>query len=428
LNPAARINETITLLGALSKSSVPMDSTIGDYMRYKRYIGSKDRSDIVERVYNIVRAHARLMWWLKKAGAEVSPRMLVLAWLMVGEGKEISAAQSLFDGSKYGPALLNNKEIKLIKKLNGKKLDDKNIPESVLIECPPEHEEALRSYFKDDFVQEMKAMIEGATLDLRVNTWRSDKEKIITAFKKDKIFVEDTPFCPWGLRAKGKVYLGKTKPFIKGWVEIQDEGSQLIAYACGAEPGKHVLDYCAGGGGKTLALAAVMKNKGRLVAMDIDKPRLERSRARFKRAGLHDVIEIRALSEEKNRKWLRRQKGTFDIVLVDVPCTGTGTWRRNPDTRWKSFGPSYEDLLNTQAEILDKVAKTVKIGGRLVYATCSLLPSENEEQIAKFLKEHPEFSVSSLPENIPGEGPYMRLTPYRHNTDGFFAAILERKA
>jgi 16S rRNA (cytosine967-C5)-methyltransferase len=194
-----------------------------------------------------------------------------------------------------------------------------------------------------------------------------------------------------------------------------------------------VLDYCAGAGGKTLALAASMNNKGRIVATDTEKGRLERARPRFRRAGVHDIIEVRPLSDEKNRKWLRRQKATFDVVLADVPCTGSGTWRRNPDTRWKAYGPGLAELLLVQTEILDKVAKAVKPGGRFVYATCSLLPAENDAQVKAFLERHPEFEVMPVAEAwdadtpAPCEGDFLRLTPRQHNTDGFFAAVLRRK-
>jgi 16S rRNA (cytosine967-C5)-methyltransferase len=194
------------------------------------------------------------------------------------------------------------------------------------------------------------------------------------------------------------------------------------------------MDYCAGGGGKTLALASAMRVKGRIVAMDLDAGRLAKAKTRFKRARVSDIIETRPLSDEKSRKWLRRQKQSFDVVLVDVPCSGTGTWRRNPDTRWRNYGPSLEELIPVQADILERVAGVVKEGGRLVYATCSMLPEENERQIEKFLAAHPEYELAELqsvwPEGCkpPCDGTYMRLTPKRHGTDGFFAAILIRKS
>jgi len=423
MTPAARIKASIELLERIGASRIPMDGTIGDYMRHRRYIGAKDRADIVERTYNIVRAYARLGWWLARAGAADTPRTRMIAWLALAEGQD---AARLFDGSEYGAEKPSEDEQKLADSLKGEKLDHADMPDAVRVECPPGYEDTLRAAFGNEFVGEMQAMMSGATLDLRVNTKAVTRDEAQESLKKDGVDTDVTPYAESGLRAKGKAYLSKTKAFVKGWVEIQDEGSQLIAQVCGAQPGMQVLDYCAGGGGKTLALAAAMKNKGRIVAMDTEKSRLEKARARFKRAGVSDIIEVRPLEDEKSRKWLKRQKGTFDVVLVDAPCSGSGTWRRNPDTRWRVYGPGLEELVKTQEEILDKVAKTVKPGGRLVYATCSLFPVENENQVEKFLAAHPDFTA--VPAEVPGAAPYMRLTPHRHNTDGFFAAILVRKS
>ena len=201
----------------------------------------------------------------------------------------------------------------------------------------------------------------------------------------------------------------------------------MIAYLCAARPGMQVMDYCAGAGGKTLALAAAMQKKGRIVAMDNDPKRLDKGKQRYKKSGLADIIEVRCLADEKQRKWVKRQKGKFDIVLTDVPCTGTGTWRRNPDMRWATYGPGLEELVAIQTEILDKACGLVKSGGRLIYATCSLLPDENENQIEAFLARNPEFEIQPLDESQGLGSPYMRLTPHRHQTDGFFAAVLLRK-
>ncbi len=405
-----------------------MDTVTGDYMRHRRYIGSKDRAAIAERTYAMVRATARLGRWLERLKVEATIRNRMIVWLVLGETTDRKRIKDLFDGSKYGAERLSDEEFQMIDELEGKTLNDSSLPDAVRAECPPLYEDKLRAYFGDDFVPEMKAMLGGATLDLRVNIWRADKEKVRKYFEADGVETTDTPYSPWGLRAKNKTYISRTKAWNKGWVEIQDEGSQLIALACGVQPGMQVLDYCAGAGGKTLALAAAMGNKGRIVAMDTEARRLEKSRARIKKAGVADCIEIRPLSDEKNRKWLRRQKETFDLVLTDVPCTGTGTWRRNPDMRWTVYGPPLEELVEIQADILDKVAKTVKPGGRLVYATCSILPDENEEQIERFLKEHPDFEKAALPESVPADkNGFMRLTPHRHNTDGFFAACLQKK-
>jgi 16S rRNA (cytosine967-C5)-methyltransferase len=226
--------------------------------------------------------------------------------------------------------------------------------------------------------------------------------------------------------------MSATKAFHKGLVEIQDEGSQLIAHLCQVQPGMRVLDFCAGGGGKTLGLAAAMGGKGIIYAMDNDSRRLEKGRRRYRKADIHNV-EVRSLEDEKNRKWLRRQKGAMDIVLVDAPCSSSGTWRRNPDLRWNNYGPSLEEIKISQAEILERVADKVKPGGRLVYATCSLFAEENEEQVEAFLTKHPDFTLINVceawpdgVESCPVPGPYMRLTPKDHQTDGFFTAILQK--
>lgn len=426
MKPQARIQASIELLGMTGTSKVPMDSTVGDYMRGRRYIGSKDRANIVEGVYGLMRNHARLGWWLQRSKAEDNPRNRMIAQLILVQNASESRIKDLFDGSKFSPEELQGHEFELIKRLEGKTLDHPDVPEDVRTECPPEYAQTLREYFGDAFAAEMEAMLPPADLDVRVNTFLIAREEVKKSLAKDGVETTETPFSPWGLRVKGKVFLSKTKAFAKGWIDIQDEGSQLIAHICGVKPGLQVLDFCAGAGGKTLALASAMERKGRIVAMDTEERRLEKGKERFRRAKVSDIIEVRPISDERHRKWLRRQKETFDVVLLDVPCTGTATWRRNPDTRWRVYGPGLEELVKVQSEILEKVAGCVKKGGKLVYATCSLLPDENEKQVAAFLEKHPEFSVQS-PEDPTLGAPYMRLTPLRHKTDGFFAAVLVKQ-
>lgn len=432
--PAARIQTTIELLEGIAKAPIPMDGVCGDYFRARRFIGSKDRADIAERVYAVMRAQARLNWHLARVGMDTpNPRARVMVWLILAEGCSHEKLTDLFCGGKYGPAPLSEAESARIDSLyENPQLDSPDMPGSVRAECPSDFEAPFRRIFGEDFESQTRAFIPPATLDLRINPRAGDRETIRAALAAEGIASTFTPFSPLGLRVAGKAFLGKTKPFTKGWVEIQDEGSQLAALLCAAAPGMQVLDYCAGSGGKTLALAATMNIKGRIVAMDIQASRLEKTRTRLRRSGVADIVEVRPLSDEKNRKWLRRQKGTFDVVLVDVPCSGSGTWRRNPDLRWMRHGPDLEALRTTQAEILDRVAHTLKPGGRLVYATCSVLAEENEDQIQAFVARTPGFSVLPLPESwpleapAPGPGPFLRLTPRDHNTDGFFAAVLTR--
>lgn len=423
--PAARIQASIEILEQGHLARVPLDAVVGDYMRVRRYIGSKDRAAVAERTYSAMRSHARLGWWLERLGLEDTPRSRILLWCALGDGADAKRLKDLFDGGKHGPAELSAEELAAIAKLAGHTLDHPDMPAEIRAECPPLYAEKLKAYFGDAFEAEMAAMQVPATLDLRVNVFLIDRENAKSSLEKDDVVTTATKYSPWGLRCESKAFLSKTKAFHKGFIEIQDEGSQMIAHVCGAQPGMQVLDFCAGAGGKTLALAAAMNRKGRIVAMDNDDNRLQKGRARYKKAQLADIIEVRPLSDDKNKKWLRRQGEKFDIVLCDVPCTGTGTWRRNPDMRWRTYGPSLEELTAVQAEILDKVAHAVKPGGRLVYATCSLLPDENEAQVEAFLSRHEGFEIAPVDARLGN--PFMRLTPLRHNTDGFFTAVLRKR-
>ena len=430
MTPAARLNAVLEIYDRMLKIRVPMDATIGEYMRQRKYIGSKDRAAIADTAYAIMRHYGRLSWHIENAGMTITPRNLLIGYLaLVAQETDIA---KYFDGSKYAADALTTDETAFIEKIAGVPLEPDTMPESVRVECPPTLEKSLREYFGAAFADEMQAMLGTATLDLRVNVTMAPVEKVQAKLADDKVTAENLPYSPWGLRVKGKVFVSTTRAFVKGWIDIQDEGSQLIALACNAQPGMQVMDYCAGGGGKTLALANAMNKKGRIVAMDNDAKRLEKGRERFRRAHVTDIIEIRPLSDEKHAKWFRKQKQNFDVVLTDVPCSGTGTWRRNPDTRWRSFGPSLDELTIIQADIMDKASAAVKPGGRLVYATCSLLPEENEQQVEKFLARHPEFTLPPLAQawpddaRVPCDGNYMRLTPHRHQTDGFFAAVLTR--
>lgn len=428
MKPASRIAATLEILESPQRARVPLDKCVGDYMRNRRYIGSKDRSAVAERVYHMTRNVAKIGWWLDHVKTEDTPRNRLIAWLILGEEANEKRIKDLFDGSQYAPEVLTDEEHAFASKLFDQKLVRKDMNEAVIHECPTEHEEKLREMFGDDFAAEMEAMLQPATLDLRVNIFTADKEKVIGSLAKDGVSVVDGRFCPWTLKCIEKSYLAKTKALTKGWIDIQDEGSQAIAWLCAAKPGMNVLDFCAGGGGKTLALAAAMQKKGRIVAMDNNERRLENGRKRYKKAGIADIVELRSLSEERHKKWLKRQRQTFDIVLVDAPCSGSGTWRRNPDTRWQHYGPSIEELITLQSEILEKAMRCVKPNGKLVYATCSLFREENEEQVEKFLAAHPEFEIEPVDATLGLGSPFMRLTPYRHATDGFFTAILKRKA
>ena len=431
MRDGARIQSSIEILERMQNSKIPMDNNIRDYLHHKRYIGSKDRKAIVELPYNVVRATARLRWWLDKIGLEDSPRSRIIAYLML-DGLSCHDLKIRFVDDQYCPGELGEAELKAIEQLEGQSLTQDEMPVSVRCECPDYAKEKLEFLYGDDFENQLKAMLDPAPLDLRVNTIKIDVDQAQNSLKKDGVETVHTPYSPYGLRTLDKPYMSATKAFHKGFVEIQDEGSQLISYVCGVKPGMRVLDYCAGGGGKTLGLAAQMEGKGIIFATDNDSRRLEKGRRRYKKADVHN-IEVRSLEDEKNRKWLRRQKDAMDVVLVDAPCSSSGTWRRNPDLRWNQYGPSLDEIKKSQTEILERVADKVKVGGRLVYATCSLFSEENEEQVEHFLSNHPEYQLLLIPQiwpegtPCPVQGEYLRLTPKDHQTDGFFTAVLERQ-
>lgn len=427
MTPAARIDAVIALLGGIFASDRPADGVISAYFRNHRYIGGGDRRDITERLYRILRHYHRLSAHLPAP----EPRLFVIADMAL-LSKETPADSFGEAGNKYAPAPLSDREKQLYRMLEGKALVSKGQPEHVTLECPAWAAEKLKTSLGKKFHDVMTEMLEEAPLDLRVNTLKTDRDTLKAILGKTlKCTVEETPYSPWGLRITGKrPALGQMTLFQDGHFEVQDEGSQLIALAAAPKPGMRVLDICAGAGGKTLALGAMMQNKGSITAADISEGRLKRAKQRFKRAGLFNTTLMPLTSE--NDKALKRRRGTFDIVLLDAPCTGTGTWRRDPDKKWRNIGPDLSALLETQARILDSAAKQVKPGGKLVYATCSLLAEENEAQFAAFLAKHPDFTqidLSKMPElaHIPLSGAAMRLLPSEHKTDGFFCAIAVRK-
>ncbi|MFG1397298.1 RsmB/NOP family class I SAM-dependent RNA methyltransferase [Roseixanthobacter pseudopolyaromaticivorans] len=407
----------------------PADAVVSAWFRARRYIDAEDRGPISDLLYALLRHHARLGWWLTKHGREHTSRNRLLAWLVLHAGKTRDQIQALFNGGKFSPALLSDHERGLLVKLQGCTIDHPAMPDEVRLECPSWALEPLRRRFESAFGPEMAALLAPAPLDLRVNPLKSTREDVLRGLRDLGLRAEASRLAPYGIRLKERPSLSGLPMLKTGEVEIQDEGSQLVAMLVDARAGERVVDFCAGAGGKTLAIAAQMANKGHVVACDVSASRLKRSAERFRRAGLHN-IETRLLESERDR-WVKRHKGAYDRVLVDAPCSGTGTWRRNPDARWRALGPGLDNLLPLQAEILASAARLVKPGGRLVYATCSMLPQENEEQVTAFLAAHPAFRVVPLREAAPqlsvsAHPDHLALTPARDDTDGFFAAVMQR--
>ena len=481
MTPAARLQAAIDLLHAIHAGSAPADRATAAFFRSRRYIGAKDRREVLDRAYAVLRRRAALDWWIWKSGQapQDRDRARLIASLALLDGWTADRIAGSFDGVDYHPPKLDDAERWITKTVAGKAIENGEQPADVRGEYPDWIAPLLTKRFGARMDAEMRAAIIAASTDLRVNTIKATREEAIAALKAEGIVAAPTTLSPVGLRVHGRPPLATMQCFKDGLIEVQDEGSQLVALLVDARPGMRVADFCAGAGGKTLAIAAQMKNKGKIVACDVLEGRIERAAVRFNRAGVHNV-ERKALSSERDQ-WVKRHAGTFDRVLVDAPCTGTGTWRRNPDAKWKLSPEDLTELAEIQRNILDSAWRLVKPGGRLIYATCSLLAEENEAQVEAFLSEHADFRLvpagevwrevigtdfpnpsahprnhsTVIPASVPGSidgaelavavdpgseagvtsgdgagsgalSATLSLTPAQHGTDGFFAAVLER--
>jgi 16S rRNA (cytosine967-C5)-methyltransferase len=377
---------------------------------------------VSDQVWRVLRTYRRLTWWL---AGRPTPRLLVAASLLL-EGATLADLASMFSGGRFGPATLAPSEQAALQRLAGRSPDHASMPDAVRMEMPDWVLPLLSERFD---TAELAALLQPAPLDLRVNLLKATREEASAALAVEGLETTPTPLSPWGLRIAGRRQVTTGPAFRAGLVEIQDEGSQLVAALTGVRPGMRAADLCAGAGGKTLAMAMMMQNRGQLVACDVSAARLDAAVRRLRRAGVHNVERHLLVPGDK---WAERRGETFDRVLVDAPCTGTGTWRRNPDARLRLTEADLAELLPKQAAILDQAAALVRSGGRLVYATCSLLSEENEDQVSAFLTRHPGFALVPLARAWPGGAPpnagdFLALTPARHGTDGFFAAVIERR-
>ncbi len=426
MTPAGQLAAAIDLLAEIEADARPADAVANSFFRNRRFIGAGDRREVSTLVWGVLRARRHLGWWLEKFGAEPTPRLL-LAAQAIFTGMTPHKIALAFTSGRYGPPALSEAESIILEKFAGHTLEHPNMPDAVKYEVPDWIMPHLTAQFGDALPAEMKALAEPAPLDLRVNALKSTREAAMAGLRTEHLEARPTQFSPWGLRLAGRQSVTASKTFQSGAIEIQDEGSQLVALLVDAKPGMRVADYCAGAGGKTLAIAMTMENKGHIVACDVSAPRLEGAIKRLRRAGVHNA-ERHLL--EAGDKWSKRQAQKFDRVLVDAPCTGTGTWRRNPDARLRLKENDLREIMPKQAMILDQAQRLVKPGGRLIYATCSLLDEENEAQMEAFLARYPNFKRVDLTDPLPAalHGPFLRLTPRSHGTDGFFGAILERAA
>ena len=433
MTPAARLSAAIEVIAAIDDQRVPAARALKEWGTAHRFAGSGDRAAISGLIYDALRRQASSIWLMD----DDSPRARVLGMLVTERKLDVGAIAALFDGSRFAPLPLTDGERNA---LSSRSLAD--APPHVAGDYPEWLDGHLAAVFGEDRVAEAAAMASRAPLDLRVNTLRATREKALAALAH--LGAVATPWSPLGIRIQLSADarnpgVQAEEIFIKGGIEVQDEGSQLAALFTGARPGEQVIDLCAGAGGKTLALAAMMQGKGRLIATDRDKRQLAPIHARLSRAGVHNV-EVR--SPKGAGDGVSDIGGTADLVLVDAPCTGTGTWRRSPDAKWRMRPGALEIRLREQAEVLDRAAALVRPGGRIAYVTCSVLGEENGAQARAFLDRHAGFAVVP-PEQVAGalwdkaddflaatrpSPERLLMTPHRTGTDGFFVSILHRTA
>jgi len=447
MTPAARIAAVIELLGQVEALQQPADEVVQAYTRQRRYMGSKDRRAVADRLFAVLRARARLDWWVARASgagpeaaddaaarAAAGARHLVLAALVLVDGFPPETVAGRFDGQRYHPEPLDADERAMLDALAGQPPRHEQQAPWVRTETPPWLLPAFERMFGEDAEAELTALNAEAPVDLRVNALvEPNREAARTALTEAGMDSDPTPLAPLGLRLRGRRAVTDSAPFRDGKVDVQDEGSQLVAALVGAAPEMAVCDLCAGAGGKTLALAAAMQDQGRLAAVDVDADRLGRAGPRLARAGAHNV-ERRVLADGSD-PWLTTNAGAFDRVLVDAPCTGVGAWRRHPDARWGLTQAALDRNTAQQDAVLAQAADLVRPGGRLIYATCSLLPEENHDRVAAFRDAHPAFVPvpiahvwdEAMDAPCPGGGEALLLSPRRTGTDGFYAAVLERR-
>ena len=419
MHPKALLEACADLVAQVLKFDHPADAVVSRYFREHRSLGPRERATLAETAYAVLR---RKLQFEHFAGSGSGPRERRLAILgFAGPRDFLKSALSeqekawLDQCDAVDPASLSERH-------------RHNLPEWLA--------EPLKAQLGDQFWPLVEAMNHPAPLDLRVNALTDKREDVRKELKLAGIASQPTPFSPWGLRIDGKPALTKLDAFARGAVEVQDEGSQLLALITDARRGQMVVDFCAGAGGKTLALGAAMRNTGRLYAFDVSAHRLDNLKPRLARSKLSNVHPA-AIAHERDER-IKRLAGKIDRVIVDAPCSGLGTLRRNPDLKWRQSLQAVGELTAKQAAILESAARLLKSGGRLVYATCSLLRSENEDIAAAFTASHPGFrrlSVRELLESakVPEAaslcnetGTDLRLWPHRHATDGFYAAAWEK--
>ncbi len=405
------------VLGMVLSFEHPADAVLSRYFRENREIGHRDRGFIAEAVYGIVR---RLAWLGRLAGVGAQPRALLLAWLARGEGWPMRQ----FEGLVSATELEWISAIKASEPEAASLAERTDLPEWLVCRL-------LESRSEEELIILAHGLNRPAPLDVRVNVLKSSRDAVLEGLASTGLKAQPCPLSPHGIRLAGKPALQKHPLFLSGVIEVQDEGSQLLGFLVQPKRGELVVDFCAGAGGKTLHLGALMRSTGRLYAFDVSDKRLARLKSRVARSGLSNVHPV-LVAHERDSK-IKRLAGKADRVLVDAPCSGLGTLRRNPDLKWRQTPESVTEMVAKQTAILASAARLVRPGGRLVYATCSLLAEENDGVVDAFMSAHPDFVQLGASEILRRHGievdtgERLRLTPHEHDTDGFFAAVLERR-
>ena len=414
---AIRIDQVQRVLGEILQWTYPADAALSHWLRHHPNLGARDRSEVAEAVYDVLR-HLRRYRQFGESGVGPASRRLAILGLNATLG-----AEALEEG-------MDAAEAEWLKRVS--QIDLATLPRAIRGSIPDWLDERLALMDSPDTLVE--ALNRQASLDLRVNPLKVERDAMLTELQQSAGRYEPVamPYSPWGIRMEGRPAINRWPQFENGSIEVQDEGSQLLALLVAPRRGEMIIDFCAGAGGKTLLLGALMRSTGRLYAFDVSAARLARAKPRFARSGLSNVVPVVIDSENDSR--VKRLAGKAQRVLVDAPCSGIGTLRRNPDLKWRQHPQALAELGQLQERILNSAARCVAPGGRLVYATCSLLAEENEVQAERFLASHPDFErldaaeiLASRCETLKLEGPYLQLRPDVHGTDGFFAAVFERK-
>lgn len=414
--PPAIITSTEEVLREILRFTAPADSTLSRYFRDHPKLGSRERGVIAEAIYGLLRNKTVFTGFAESGSGPTMRRMALL-------GLADAASADALGG-------LSEEETQWLVRVM--EIDRNMLPVSVRANLPSWlFDKLVARHGEADALQFADALNRPAPLDLRVNSLKATREEVMTSLATAPILCEPTPYAPLGIRIVKKPALQNLPMFKNGLIEVQDEGSQLLSQIVGAKRGEMIVDFCAGAGGKTLALGALMRNTGRLYAFDVSEKRLAKMKPRVARSGLSNVHPVQ-IAHENDAK-IKRLAGKIDRVLVDAPCSGLGTLRRNPDVKWRQQPQSLVELNVKQHAILSGAARLIKAGGRLVYATCSILDEENEAIVEQFLATHDDFILVPMKEVCAEQKialemqDYLKLYPHVHQTDGFFAAVFARK-